>query len=108
MCNCFFASKVSFVNEMKQMSNELGLDWDAVMDGFISDGRMGNSHFDAPGHDGKHGFGGKCFPKDLNAFIQFYKSKGINPTVLQAVWEKNLEVREEHDWLKIEGATSER
>lgn len=108
MCNCFFASKVSFVNEMKQMSNELGLDWNSVMDGFISDGRMGNSHFDAPGHDGKHGFGGKCFPKDLNAFIQFYKSKGINPTVLQAVWEKNLEVREEHDWLKIEGATSER
>ena len=107
MCNCFFASKVSFVNEMKQMSDVLGLDWDAVMDGFISDGRMGNSHFDAPGHDGKHGFGGKCFPKDINAFINFYEEKGVNPTVLKAVWEKNLEVREEHDWLSIEGATSE-
>ena len=107
MCNCFFASKVSFVNEMKQMSDVLELDWDAVMDGFISDGRMGNSHFDAPGHDGKHGFGGKCFPKDINAFINFYEEKGVNPTVLKAVWEKNLEVREEHDWLSIEGATSE-
>ena len=107
MCNCFFASKVSFVNEMKQMSDVLELDWDAVMDGFISDGRMGNSHFDAPGHDGKHGFGGKCFPKDINAFIKFYEEKGVNPTVLKAVWEKNLEVREEHDWLSIEGATSE-
>lgn len=107
MCNCFFATKVSFVNEMKQMSDTLKLDWDSVMDGFISDGRMGNSHFDAPGHDGKHGFGGKCFPKDINAFINFYEEKGISPTMLRAAWEKNLEVREEHDWLDIEGATSE-
>ena len=107
MCNCFFATKVSFVNEMKQMSGTLGLDWCSIMDGFLSDGRMGNSHFDAPGHDGKHGFGGKCFPKDINAFIKFYEEKGVNPTVIKAAWEKNLEVREEHDWLSIEGATSE-
>ena len=106
MCNSFFATKVSFINEMKQMSNRLNLDWDSVMDGFISDGRMGNSHFDAPGHDGLHGFGGKCFPKDINAFISFFEYNNIEPKVLKAVWDKNLEVREEYDWSSIEGAVS--
>ena len=49
LCNTFFATKVSFMNEMKQISDKLNLDWDKAMDGFISDGRIGNSHLDAPG-----------------------------------------------------------
>ena len=73
------------------------------MDGFISDGRIGNSHLDVPGHDGSLGFGGKCFPKDLNAFINLFESIGINPTVMKAAWDKNLEVRQNHDWEEIEG-----
>ena len=105
-CELFDATKVSFINEMKQMSDKLGLDWDSVMNGFISDGRMGNSHFDVPGHDGLHGFGGKCFPKDINALISFYEDNNIEPKVLKAVWNKNLEVREEYDWSSIEGAVS--
>lgn len=106
MCNCFFATKISYMNEVKQISDKLGLDWDSIMLGFLSDGRIGNSHIDVPGHDGHRGFGGKCFPKDLNAFINFFKDTQIKSTVLSAVWEKNLEVRQELDWEKIEGATS--
>jgi UDPglucose 6-dehydrogenase len=106
MCNCFFATKLSYMNEVKQISDKLGLDWDSIMLGFLSDGRIGNSHIDVPGHDGHKGFGGKCFPKDLNAFINFFNDTQIKPTVLSAVWEKNLEVRQELDWEKIEGATS--
>jgi UDPglucose 6-dehydrogenase len=94
------------MNEVKQISDKLGLDWDSIMLGFLSDGRIGNSHIDVPGHDGHKGFGGKCFPKDLNAFINFFNDTQIKPTVLSAVWEKNLEVRQELDWEKIEGATS--
>jgi UDPglucose 6-dehydrogenase len=106
MCNCFFAVKVSYMNEMKQMATTRGLDWDHIMSGFLSDGRIGNSHIDVPGHDGMRGFGGKCFPKDINAFMHFFLLSGVNPVMLKAAWDKNLEVREKHDWLHITGAVS--
>ena len=106
MCNCFFATKISYMNEMRQASDKLGLDWDSIIRGFLTDGRIGNSHVDVPGHDGHMGFGGKCFPKDINAFINFFKDTKVKPTVLSAAWQKNVEVREENDWEKIEGATS--
>jgi UDPglucose 6-dehydrogenase len=106
MANCFFATKVSFMNEMKQAADKIGINWHDAMEGFITDGRIGNSHLDVPGHDGSYGFGGKCFPKDINAFISFFESLGINPSVMKAAWKKNLEVRKNHDWKKIEGAVS--
>ncbi len=106
MANCFFATKVSFMNEMRQAANKLSIDWNQVMNGFVSDGRIGNSHLDVPGHDGSLGFGGKCFPKDINAFINLFESIGIDPTVMKAAWDKNLEVRQNHDWEKIKGAVS--
>ena len=108
MCNCFFATKVSFMNEMRQTVDVLGLDWEKIMNGFVTDGRIGNSHLDVPGHDGSRGFGGKCFPKDINAFINFFKDSGVQPTVMSAAWEKNLEVRKNQDWLKIKGAVSKK
>ena len=106
MNNCFFATKVSFMNEMKQAAQVLDVNWHEAMDGFISDGRIGNSHLDVPGHDGYNGFGGKCFPKDLNAFIGLFNKIGVDPKVMTATWEKNLEVRKEYDWKNIEGAVS--
>ena len=106
MCNCFFATKVAFMNEMYQMAQEHTLDWDTVMAGFLSDGRIGNSHTDVPGHDGDLGFGGKCFPKDINAFIKYFEENNVQPTLLKAAWAKNLEVRKNHDWLKIVGAVA--
>ena len=77
------------------------------MAGFVSDGRIGNSHLDVPGHDGSYGFGGKCFPKDLNAFIHLFEEIGIDPLVIKAACEKNLEVRSNLDWTEIKGSVSE-
>ena len=108
MANCFFAVKVSFMNEMKQGADSLGVDWNDAMHGFVTDGRIGNSHLDVPGHDGSLGFGGKCFPKDLNAFISLFDSHEVFPTVMRAAWTKNLEVRRTHDWNDIEGAVSKK
>ena len=107
MNNCFFAAKISIMNEFYQASVALDVDWDKALDGFLSDGRVGNSHLDVPGHDGQYGFGGKCFPKDINAFINLFIEIGISPTMLEAAWEKNMEVRDEHDWESIIGATSQ-
>ena len=105
-CNCFFATKVSFMNEIRLLSDRLECDWDDVLNGFISDGRIGNSHIDVPGHDGDFGFGGKCFPKDINAFIQCFLDNDIEPLILNATWERNKTVRKKIDWAKIKGAVS--
>mgnify|MGYP000306501742 CR=1 FL=1 len=106
MANCFFATKVSFMNEMQQVCKAIDGDWNKALEGFITDGRIGNSHIDVPGHDGDFGFGGKCFPKDLNAMIKRSEELGINPTVMKAAWEKNKEVRKDLDWYDIPGAVS--
>tara|TARA_E500000318_G_scaffold8247_1_gene7499 strand:- start:34677 stop:35531 length:855 start_codon:yes stop_codon:yes gene_type:complete len=108
MANCFFATKISFMNEMKQIASKIGADWNDAMNGFVSDGRIGNSHLEVPGHDGQLGFGGKCFPKDINAIIRKAESLGVDPKVMKAAWEKNLEVREILDWYEIEGAVTKK
>lgn len=108
MNNCFFATKVSFMNEMKQICDALDGDWDLAIEGFITDGRVGNSHIDVPGHDGDMGFGGKCFPKDINAMIKKAEELGINPTVMKGAWIKNKEVRKNLDWYDIPGAVSKK
>ena len=106
MANCFFATKIAFMNEMKQICEKSGANWEHAMEGFVSDGRIGNSHLDVPGHDGFLGFGGKCFPKDINAMISRAQALGIDPKVMKAAWEKNLEVREHLDWYDIKGAVT--
>ena len=103
MNNCFFATKVSFMNEMKQISNKIDADWDNAVDGFIRDGRIGHSHINVPGHDGKFGFGGSCFPKDIQALINFGDSINLNLSTIKGAWEKNLEVRPEKDWENLKG-----
>jgi len=101
--NVFFCTKISFFNELTQIAQSLGFKGDKIAAEILEDGRIGRSHWQVPGHDGKPGFGGSCFPKDLNGFICFAKSIGVEPIVSEAVWEKNLEVRPEKDWEELKG-----
>ena len=103
--NCFLATKVSFANEMKQVCDRLQIDFDKVVEYALYDDRIGNSHLSVPGPDGSLGFGGHCFPKDLNAIIFLADDLGIKPSVLSAVWDKNMEVRPqaERDWETMVG-----
>ena len=103
MNNCYFATKVSFLNEMKLIADSCGVDWDMAMEGFIRDGRIGHSHLAVPGPDGKKGFGGSCFPKDIQAMINFGRDLNINMNTLEGVWQTNLDVRPGRDWEKLEG-----
>ena len=103
MNNCFLATKVSFMNEMKMLADKSNVDWKVAVNGFALDKRVGSSHVDVPGHDGKLGFGGSCFPKDINALIYFAKEKGLDLDLLQSVWETNLKVRPEKDWENLKG-----
>jgi len=103
MNNCFFATKVSFLNEMYQIADACGVDWDMAVEGFVRDGRVGHSHMNVPGPDGRFGFGGSCFPKDIQAMIHFAQTLDIHPDVLIGAWEKNLDVRPEEDWKDLKG-----
>lgn len=103
MNNCFLATKVSFMNEMKLISSKINVDWDKAVEGFIGDPRVGTSHVNVPGSDGKLGFSGSCFPKDLQAIIHFAKSMDIDTNVLEGAWETNLKIRPSKDWEELRG-----
>tara|TARA_R110001599_G_scaffold132623_5_gene309596 strand:- start:99 stop:935 length:837 start_codon:yes stop_codon:yes gene_type:complete len=103
MNNVFFSSKVSLMNEFKQVCDKVGGDWSIALKGFAADQRIGDSHLSVPGPDGKMGFGGSCFPKDINAFISLADSFGVDVHTIKGAWATNLEVRPEKDWEKLKG-----
>ena len=103
MNNTFFATKVSIMNEFKRLGEVLGIDWETSIEGFASDGRIGDSHLHVPGPDGKLGYGGTCFPKDVNALITMGRELNTPMNTLEAGWKTNLEVRPEADWENSKG-----
>jgi UDPglucose 6-dehydrogenase len=103
MNNVFFASKVSIMNEMKMMCDAIGANWKQALKGFAADQRIGDSHLNVPGPDGKKGFGGSCFPKDINAFISYANELGVKIPTIKGAWKTNLNVRPERDWENLKG-----
>jgi UDPglucose 6-dehydrogenase len=103
MTNSFLATKVSFANEMYQICGRLGIDYDKVVEYSIYDERLGKSHWAVPGPDGHYGFGGSCFPKDINALIKVAEKMDIPPNILSAAWDTNTLVRPEKDWKELKG-----
>lgn len=103
--NCFLATKVAFANEVYQICEALPdeVDYDKVIEYATKDKRLGMSHWAVPGFDGKYGFGGTCFPKDLNGLMATAERLGVRPQVMEGVWKKNLEVRPEKDWEDMKG-----
>lgn len=103
--NCFLAAKVMVFNEMKMLCNNLtGVNYDRIMDGVCSDERIGHSHTAVPGPDGDYGFGGTCFPKDVNSLINIMTEHGVDPLVLKSVWEQNKNYRNTWDWAENQSA----
>jgi UDPglucose 6-dehydrogenase len=97
------ATKVSFANEIKQICAAAQVDYKEVKDLALWDKRIGPTHLGVPGPDGSMGFGGTCFPKDLNCLIYFACKNDVEPLMLKSVWEKNLEVRKDEDWVRLKG-----
>lgn len=89
MLNSFFATKVGFWNEMRSFADKMGLDWDRVMSGILTDGRIHPSHTKVPGPDGKKGFGGTCLPKDLADMIDCMEKAGLSAPVCRAAYHRN-------------------
>ena len=97
--NTFLAYKVAYFNKMFDFCQSLGLDYDKVARGVSADHRIGASHTKVPGIDNDRGFGGTCFPKDLNSLIVQMESAGVNADMLKEVWEYNEQIRTCIDWI---------
>ncbi|KKK98457.1 hypothetical protein LCGC14_2642560 [marine sediment metagenome] len=113
-CNLFFFCKLIFLNTIFDTCDKLGLEYDEIRDMLFADARCGRSHMQVPGNDidengnKLRGVGNLCFPKDMKSFIFFAKSLGLDPKMLEAAWEQNLDYRPDKDWEKIPGAFSDR
>ena len=108
LTNNFLTVKVAFANEMHQICQSLekaglNVDYDKVVEYAKYDERLGSSHWAVPGPDGKFGYSGSCFPKDINAMISVGDRLHVDTPVLDGAWKKNLEVRPERDWEKLIG-----
>ena len=82
--NAMLATKISFINEIAHICDELEIDVESVRKGIGSDSRIGYS-FIYPGS----GYGGSCFPKDVKAIIHTAKKAGVEPLLLQSVVVRN-------------------
>ncbi|MDT1852295.1 UDP-glucose dehydrogenase family protein, partial [Acinetobacter baumannii] len=83
--NCMLATKISFMNEIANLAELLGADIENVRKGIGSDERIGY-HFIYPGC----GYGGSCFPKDVQALIRTADQIGFDATLLQSVEKVNF------------------
>ena len=103
LTNCFLATKVSFANEIYQICDKLDIDYDKVVEYAKHDDRLGYSHWNVPGPDGDFGFGGHCFPKDMEALRYKSSEVGIEPKIINAAIETNNKYRNNRDWENQKG-----
>ena len=102
--NVFLSVKVGFFNELESICTELDIDYENVRCIATQDKRIGSGHTKVPGHDGRRGFGGTCFPKDTNALASYAKNNDIETPILDAVIKRNEEIdRPEQDWKSDKG-----
>lgn len=97
--NAYFATKVSFANQMRMLAEKGGADPQEVMDIITADSRNTTSHLDpmlGP-------FGGKCLPKDTRALEIFGRKQAADTTLLQGVLQTNAVAKDQYDNVEITG-----
>lgn len=95
--NVFGAYKVTYFNAVYDYCRKMGAHWQSVHEGMLLSGYINEMHTVVPGPDGKFGYGGKCFPKDVNAFAKMTKDEPLG-RLLAPLHELNVKFRgfEEH------------
>jgi len=86
--NAFLATKISFMNELADLCELVGADVKEVAAGMGYDARIGRHFLDAG-----LGWGGSCFPKDVQALAYMAKENGLNPRILNEVMDVNYDRR---------------
>ena len=102
--NTFLATKVAYCNEIYEFCEKSGINYESVRDLATKDTRIGGGHTNVPGHDGKKGFGGTCFPKDINSLLYEMKKVDMDSYILKSVITRNeTHDRSENDWKENKG-----
>jgi UDPglucose 6-dehydrogenase len=91
--NTFLSTKVGYFNEIYDLAEKLGINYNSVINYVKLDDRIGDSHMTCPGYNYKRGYGGTCFPKDTNSMYSQLIQNGIPSYILQA----NLDRNENYD-----------
>jgi len=108
MLNCFGAMKITFFNQMRDACEYDGMNFNRVMKAVGSSPRVGHEYSKVPGFDGRRGFGGACFPKDISAIVKSYPDftllrecgiindayRGAYDTVLDREAQQNIKYKE--------------
>jgi nucleotide sugar dehydrogenase len=101
--NLFLATKVSFFNDIYSLCEKLEINYDNVIEATMHDPRIGKSHYEVPGNDGDRGFGGHCFPKDLQAILAIAMKFNLGLPTITGTHVTNMMVRKNKDWMDMEG-----
>jgi UDPglucose 6-dehydrogenase len=88
--NSFLALKVAYFNQLYDLCNKLNIDYEQVRKYTIIDDRIGESHTTITE---ERGFGGHCFPKDVNALIATAKRDNVDLSILKDAVEYNRNIR---------------
>ena len=89
--NTWFAVKVVFANQIYDLCQKLGIDYNRVMEAAAADKRIGRTHLEVF-HKGYRGYGGKCLVKDIRALVQFADKNNIDLKLHKTVEEINNEL----------------
>jgi len=89
--NNYYAMKVVFANQLYDVCQKIGSNYENVHKGFVADKRVNDSHFDI-WHEGFRGYAGACLPKDMKGFIEFAKQKGVDLKLHKMIDEINEEL----------------
>jgi UDPglucose 6-dehydrogenase len=102
-CNSFYSLKIAYFNYLyllaKQYAQASGSDtnktYQNVVTMMLKNGWINPMHTNVPGPDGRLGFGGACFPKDINALNQHVKAMGLPNDILEGAVKLNLSLRDD-------------
>lgn len=96
--NTFMATKVLYFNQMNDLYNSLNPSstWEEFISILSLDDRLGDSHMQVPGPDGRKGYGGACFPKDVKAIISLSKAMKQDFSLLEKVDKTNSKIRKKY------------
>lgn len=92
--NTWFATKVAFANQMYDLCQKVGANYDVIAESASADKRIGRSHLEV-WHKEYRGYGGKCLPKDIKALIQFATTSGMDLKLHKMVEDINKQLMQD-------------
>ena len=92
-CNSFYATKIQFFTEIKLLCDSLGIEYNNIRSLMLNNEWINPMHTIIPGPDGNISYGGKCFPKDIEALRQVFEKMEVSHKVIDAVINENKEMR---------------